>query len=211
MFNFYSSYLQSSTVILQNAVVLLELRYMICYLKGQLKYKGHDYIILENSGIGHRIFVAEKIMSNLNQGEEIDFYVHEYLRENVREFYGFKTIEELELFWQLLAISGVGPRMAQGIICLGSTEGLVKNIEKGNTDYISQVSGVGRKTAQKIIIELKGKLDLTSSGTEDDEVIQALKNLGYSGAQAREAVRKIPQDVDDISEKVREALRYLSK
>lgn len=184
---------------------------MITYLKGKIKDKGEDYAVLENNGVGYQIFLTERQVLILNQGEEAEFYVHEYLRENSRELYGFGSRSDLELFWRLLAISGVGPRVAQGVIALGSTEELIKNIEKGNVDYITAVPHVGRKTAQKIIIELKGKLDLVSEESEDREVMQALKNLGYSTAQAKEAVKKVSRDTKDISEKVREALRYLSK
>jgi len=184
---------------------------MITYLEGEIKNKSQNYIILENSGIGYQIFLSEKYIAGAKEGERASFYVHEYIRENSRDLYGFLALSELAFFWRLLDISGVGPRMAMNIIALGTIEELVQNIEKGNIDYISQVSGVGKKTAQKIVIELKGKLDLAASGEEDQEVMQALKNLGYSGAQAREAVKKVSKETSDTGEKVREALRYLSK
>ena len=184
---------------------------MLAFIQGKIKHLGEDYLILENSGLGYQIDYPKKQLIGLKVGETMEFYLHEYLREEARELYGFRKIEELELFWRLLAISGIGPRLAQQIVFLGKLEDLVKNIEKGNADYICQVSGVGTKKAQKIIIELKGKLDLTGTGHEDDEVLQALKNLGYNSMQAREAVNKIPKEIQDISERVREALRYLSK
>lgn len=196
---------------LLNCDFLLILRYMITYLEGQIKNKGEDFVVLTVNGVGYQIFLSDKVIAGVKEKSQAAFYLHEYLRENSRELYGFFTLAELEFFWRLLDISGVGPRMAQNIIALGSLEDLVKNIEKGNTDYVSQVSGVGRKTAQKVIIELKGKLDLSTAEEEDQEVIQALKNLGYSQAQAREAVRKVSKEVKDTGDKVREALRYLSK
>jgi len=184
---------------------------MVTFLEGEVKNKAKNSVILLNAGIGYQIFLAEKNLVHTKEGERASFYVHEYLRENSRELYGFVTLAELEFFWRLLDISGVGPRMAMNIIALGTIEELVKNIEKGNVDYISQVSGVGKKTSQKIVIELKGKLDLSRSDEEDQEVIQALKNLGYSAPQAREAVKKVAKDITDTGDKVREALRYLSK
>lgn len=184
---------------------------MITYLEGEIKNKGEDFVILIVNGVGYQIFLSDKVIAGVKEKSQASFYLHEYLRESSRELYGFSTLAELEFFWRLLDISGVGPRMAQNIIALGSLEDLIKNIEKGNTDYISQVSGVGRKTAQKVIIELKGKLDLSTAEEEDQEVIQALKNLGYSQVQAREAVRKVSKEVKDTGDKVREALRYLSK
>jgi Holliday junction DNA helicase RuvA len=184
---------------------------MISYIEGEIKNKGEDYLILVNDGVGYQIFLSDKILSTAKEEGRAGYYVHEYLRENSRELYGFTTLAELEFFWRLLDISGVGPRMAVNIIALGSLEELIKNIEKGNTDYVSQVSGVGRKTAQKVIIELKGKLDLSGAEDENQEVILALKNLGYSTVQAREAVAKVSKDVQDTGDKVREALRYLSK
>lgn len=184
---------------------------MISYLEGEIKKIADGYAIVVNDGVGFQVFLSAKTLGGLKEGERASVFVHEYLRENARELYGFMSHSELEFFWRLLDISGVGPRMAMNIIALGSIEELVKNIEKGNIDYISQVSGVGKKTAQKIVIELKGKLDLTGSEEEDQEVITALKNLGYTKSQAREAVRKVSKDVTDTGDKVREALRYLSK
>jgi Holliday junction DNA helicase RuvA len=184
---------------------------MISYLEGEIKKAADDYIILINNGIGYQVFLSAKTRGGFKESERVLLFVHEYLRENARELYGFNSHSELEFFWRLLDISGVGPRMAMNIIALGSIEELVKNIEKGNIDYISQVSGVGKKTAQKIVIELKGKLDLSGTEEEDQEVIMALKNLGYSKLQAREAVRKVSKEMTDTGDKVREALRYLSK
>lgn len=184
---------------------------MITYIDGIIKAKGANYVILENAGIGYQIFLPVRQAALITEGEKKTFFTHEYLRENSRELYGFATRGELEFFWKLLDISGVGPKMAMNVLALGSLIDLVKNIEKGNVDYVSQVSGVGKKTAQKIIIELKGKLDLAAEGEEEHEVVQALKNLGYTSAQARDAVRKISEDVTDTGDKVREALRYLSK
>lgn len=184
---------------------------MITYLEGETKKISANYAILAINGVGYQVFLADKTRAGLKEGERASLYVHEYMRENSRELYGFGSHSELEFFWRLLDISGVGPRMAMNIIALGSIEDLIKNIEKGNVDYISQVSGVGKKTAQKIVIELKGKLDLTASDEEEHEVIQALKNLGYTAGQAREAVKKVAKDITDTGDKVREALRYLSK
>lgn len=196
---------------MQIRLILLELGCMIAYVKGRVKNITDECVILENAGIGYEIFLSEKLLAKSEQDEEAEFYVHDYLRENARELYGFASIEDLRLFRRLLSISGVGPRMAQGVISLGSLENLVKNIEKGNVDYISQVSGVGKKTAQKIIIELKGRLDLAAEGGEDEEVVQALKNLGCTTQQAREAVKRVSPETKETGERLREALRYLSK
>jgi len=184
---------------------------MISYLEGIVKKKTDSYVIVMISDIGYQVFMPAKMLVNLKEGEKASIFVHDHLRENAHDLFGFSTHAELEFFWRLLDISGVGPRMAMNIIALGSIEDLVKNIEKGNIDYIFQVSGVGKKTAQKIVIELKGKLDLSGADEEEQEVILALKNLGYTASQAREAVRKVSKEITETGDKVREALRYLSK
>nr|MBP7134349.1 Holliday junction branch migration protein RuvA [Patescibacteria group bacterium] len=119
---------------------------------------------------------------------------------------------DLALFDQLLGISGVGPKVALTILGIGSVETVRRAIMSGDLDTLTSVPGVGKKTAQKIILELKGQLvELANASPVDQEVIQALQGLGYSAQQAREAVKELSPDSESTSDRVREALRWLAK
>jgi Holliday junction DNA helicase RuvA len=138
--------------------------------------------------------------------------IHDHVREDVRDLYGFLSSADLSLFDQLLSISGVGPKVAMTILGIGSADTVRRAIMSGDLAMLTSVPGVGKKTAQKIILELKGQLvELAESSPMDQEVIQALQGLGYTVAQAREAVKLLSPDLTNTSDRVREALRSLAK
>ena len=138
------------------------------------------------------------------------------VREDAFDLYGFLTENEHDLFVLLIGVSGIGPRSALGILSLESTEKLLSAISQGDIGYLTKVSGVGKKSAEKIILELRDKVsnfDFTSLDTErrgDEDVLEALKTLGYRTDEAREALRKVPSDITEQGAIVKEALRILS-
>jgi Holliday junction DNA helicase RuvA len=185
---------------------------MISYLKGKIIYKNENFIILESNGIGFQIFVPEPCLLKCKIGEIKEFFTHEYLREDSRELYGFATAEELEFFWQLLGVSGVGPKLAHRVISAYKLDKIKKAIADGDLAILSTISGVGKKTAQKIILELKGKLVLGKSpAVGDSEIIDALVRLGYSKSEAQDAIGKIGENVEGVENKIKAALKNLGK
>lgn len=184
---------------------------MICYLKGRIIYKSDHFVILEAGGIGYQVFVPESFLLKCKIGEEKEIFTHEYLREDSRELYGFATTDELNLFWQLLDVSGVGPKLAHKIVSTYKLEKLRKAITDGDLTILSGISGVGKKTAQKIILELKGKLVEGKFKPRDDEVIEALIRLGYRKQEAQEALEKIGEDIEGVENKIKAALKILGK
>jgi Holliday junction DNA helicase RuvA len=186
---------------------------MISYLKGKIIYKDSNFIILETNGIGFQVFVSEEFLTKCKVGNEIEIFTHEYLREDSRELYGFSSASELEFFWQLLEVSGVGPKLAHKIISSNKLEKIKKAIAENDLAFLSNISGVGKKTAQKIILELKGKLIEGKVIPQDDEVIEALVRLGYKRHEAQEAVKKIEgkENMKGPEEKIKAALKILSK
>ncbi len=184
---------------------------MISYLKGKIIYKGDNFVILEVSGIGYQIFVSEGFLTKNKIGDSREIFVHEYLREDSRELYGFGTAEELKFFWQLIDIPGVGPKMAHKLISAYKLEKLEKAISEGDLGILSTIPGVGRKTAQKIVLELKGKLIIGKSFSGDSEIVDALVRLGYSKSEAQEAVGKIGEDIEGTENKIKAALKILGK
>lgn len=185
---------------------------MIGSLRGRVLELSPLYALIEAGGIGYRVTASPSVLSQLKTGGDAFFYIHDHIREDSHDLYGFLKSEDLALFERLLQISGVGPKVAMTILSVGSAETVRRAIMSGNLDALTSVPGVGKKTAQKIILELKGELvDAEAQSPEEREVVEALQALGYSSVQSREALKSLGASKANTSDRVREALRYLSK
>lgn len=189
---------------------------MIATLDGKITYIDENYLILEINGVGYKIFVNSSNLSKVKKGEKKKFYVHQYIRESQLDLYGFLSLEELELFELLLTVSGVGPKASLIILTRAKPDKIKSAIIEGDLDIFTAVSGVGRKTATRIILDLKGKISaddlsvLTSSG-DFEEIVEALKNLGYQAQEVKKVLVKIPKNIQKPEEKIKWALQNLSK
>ncbi len=190
---------------------------MIGSLNGKIIQKGADWVLIDVSGIGYKVFVLPETLRNISKEEKATFFTHLYVREDALSLYGFKDFEELELFELLISVSGVGPKASLGVLSIGDVPSLKKAIAEGRPDLLMGVSGVGRKMADRIVLELRNKVDGSKEASlpksfskEDEEVIGALVNLGYKNREAREAILKISPELTS-EEKVKEALRFLGK
>lgn len=184
---------------------------MIGFLKGKIKYQDINYILVETaSGVGYKVFLIPQQIIQMKLEQEKEFYITEHIREDAHDLYGFLKIEELKFFQKAVAISGVGPKSAQNILGLGKISEIERAISEGDTAFLTRISGVGKKIAERIIIELKGKLDLSFKPQEqsDIEAIEALVHLGYTKSQASEAVNKA-SEAETTEEKIKQALRNL--
>ena len=188
---------------------------MIGSIKGKVQYKGSNYIILETSGVGYKVFVTPTLLFSLKQGQEQGLVTLTYVREDQITLYGFETLKELEFFELLLTVSGVGPKSAIGIMSLASLEMIKSAIVSEDPTVFTKVSGIGRKTAERVIVELKEKLknevDAAPVAKEHSEALDALMALGYSQQEARDALKEVPKEVSNLQEKVKIALKTLSK
>ena len=185
---------------------------MIGSLRGRVIDVLATSVLLEIQGVGYRVMVPASALSTVKAGDEAFFYIHDRIREDAHDLYGFLSAEDLRLFEQLLNVSGVGPKVATAIMAVGSAEAVRRAIMAGDVARMTSVPGVGKKTAQKIILELKGQLvEAEGESSEDRDAIEALQSLGYSAMQAREALKNVGADIVDVSARVREALRRLSK
>lgn len=183
---------------------------MISFIKGAVQWKNESSVVVLINGVGFEVFLPKPALEKVKVGEEQEFFTHEYLREDSRDLYGFLSRDELTLFFELIKVSGVGPRMALNVMSLGANR--VKDaINKGDATIISSISGVGKKTAQKIILELKGVLAETGLMFEDSEALEALRSLGYSQSEAGEALKKVGQEAATVEEKIRAALKILGR
>jgi len=188
---------------------------MIGTIRGNVTQIYEKTIIVDVNGIGYVLYVSTDTLSHLHEGKAVALWTHLIVREDVLDLYGFMEKNEKTFFEMLIGVSGIGPRSALAILSLAPPDILHKAIVSGNTDYLTKVSGIGRKSAEKIVLELKDKLDKLAEGEGDSlhqagEVIEALKALGYSQKEAREAVQKIPIEITDTGEQVKEALKFLS-
>jgi len=181
---------------------------MMVYLQGKLLYHGVGYVVIENHGIGYKITIPESAAHEVHDPAVL--YLHEAIREDGRELFGFLSVAQLELFWKLISISGVGPKSAQKIVYSDSVEQMKSKIMRGDLASLTNVPGIGKKTAQKIILELKGALaDEPDVASLDADAIEALVGLGYSRRDAQTALSGI--DEGDTESRIRLALKRLSR
>jgi Holliday junction DNA helicase RuvA len=153
-------------------------------------------------------------MSKIKNGTETMLFIHTHVREDVLDLYGFLDHSELEFFEMLISVSGVGPKSALAILGITSVDTLRKAIGTGDTSYLTKISGIGKKTAEKIVIELRDKVgketgtDKSGSLSEELDALEALKSLGYSQHEAREALKKATGG--NTNAKIKEALKILA-
>lgn len=192
---------------------------MISFLRGRVINKGLNYAIIETGNIGYQVFAGENFLNDLKIDNEVEIYTHHQVREEASDLYGFKTLEDLELFELLLTVSGVGPKSALGVLTMASASDIKEAIIRGDANLLTKVSGIGKKTAERLVLELKTKIlrfsatattDNSSSLVGSDE-IEALMSLGYSFSDARSALNLVDPTVIDSGERVKAALRKMAK
>lgn len=187
---------------------------MIITLQGEMAFRAGRFFIIDVKGVGYKVFAGPETLQKLTQKSgEVKVFTSLYVRETALELYGFLTFAELELFETLNAVPGVGPKTALGILGVGSIDMLKKAIASGETNYMTKVSGIGRKTAEKIVVELREKMgkgiEKSEEFQEEEDALEALRSLGYSLREARDALAKVPQDVKGARSRIRSALNNL--
>lgn len=192
---------------------------MIATLEGTLEYRGSDSVIVNVGGVGFQVHVPTSTLSLLGAVKDRVFlYTHLHVREDNVSLYGFASSEELALFRNLISVSGIGAKLALALLSALRPEQIAMAIAGGDIDLLSQVPGIGKKTASRLVVELKGRMEkewkkvaLPSSPASAD-VIAALTGLGYSVAEATKAISKIP-GLEELSleEKVKIALQEIAK
>jgi len=191
---------------------------MLYSIFGKLVMKGENFLAIEASGgIGFKIFASERTIRRAGTvGGETKLFTHFHVREDAQELYGFLSEDELSFFELLISVSGVGPKSALSVIDVATLEELSAAIHEGRPDLLTKASGIGRKSAERIIIELRNKVASSGSGAvvekmdTDVDLVEALSSLGYRREEAREALAKVPGDITGIEARLKEALRILS-
>ena len=193
---------------------------MISSLSGTVRHKDLHYVVIDIEGVGYRVAVTTDTALEASPSSPIFLWTHLAVRENSLDLYGFPERETLEAFELLITISGIGPKTALGILNVATPAMLRQAVASGDTSYLTRVSGIGRKNAEKIVLELKDKLKISDADkgldtrTEGD-ALEALVSLGYSERDAREALKQVNKDksmlLSGAAERVKAALKNLSR
>lgn len=194
---------------------------MIASLRGTLIHIGSDHLVVEAAGVGYLVYAPRTVLGAIGSpGEPVFLYTVLIVREDAMTLYGFATVEQRQLFESFLGVSGVGPRVALSLLSAGATDELRSAIAHGDTARLARVPGIGKKTADRLVLELKGKLDFKglpapAPGTPpaaiavNNELAELLVSLGYSAPEAAAAIAALPADAPpDLEERLRLALRY---
>lgn len=207
---------------------------MIDFLRGKLVHQEKDYVVLDVNGVGYRVFSANPYAVAARENVETTLYIHHHVREDAILLYGFYTRDEQSLFRRLLDVSGIGPKVALGILSGGTTDAIIRAVQSEDIAFLTRLPGIGKKTAQRMILDLKDKLDsivlsapalsvediaenrLGSdlTGPQWSEVKQALTALGYTDAEADRAVAKVKPGASDkaqVDELIKLCLKELYK
>lgn len=192
---------------------------MISRISGTIVEVAMNHVIIDVQGIGYKVFLTADTLHTLKNGKPATFWTHLAVREDALDLYGFPTKTDQRFFELLISVSGIGPKSALNILSLASPETLMGAIRTGSTSHLTKISGIGKKTAEKIILDLSDKvgaivLDSDSKGTSaglssDLDAIEALTSLGYGADEARDALKKISKDITDVGAKVTAALKML--
>ena len=184
---------------------------MFNYIKGKITIIESNCIVVDVNNIGFQIYVANPYSYEL--GQEYQIFIYNHIREDENSLYGFKTVEEKELFLKLINVKGLGPKMALPMLATGSVNGIIDAIERDNVLYLKKFPKIGDKVARQIILDLKGKLTVKSALNNEntsDELVNVLLNLGYKNNDIKRIVNQVDYS-KSIEEQIKESLKLLLK
>ncbi|UCG10080.1 MAG: Holliday junction branch migration protein RuvA [Dehalococcoidia bacterium] len=189
---------------------------MIASLQGKIEALGSDWAIISVAGIGFQVYMPTSTLASLSAvGEEVKLYTYLQIREDSAALYGFASADELALFQTLISVSGLGPRLALAMLSAMDVEKLTIGIATGSAELLTEIPGIGKKMASRLILELKDKIGAgrvpvptSQVAAENADIIAALTALGYSTTEATRAVATLPATDLTLEEKVKLALQY---
>ena len=186
---------------------------MLAYIKGQFLNKNKDYIIIVNQGLGYKIFVPQNIYNNAHSENEMELFLYHHIREDSSKLFGFDSIPIMQLFETFISINGIGPKVGLAIIGQYSGEEIRNAIDNDDVAAFQAVPGIGKKTALRIIIELKSKLP--EEGLENNnisnDVMEALGNLGYDKQAIISLLNETPEEITAVEDQIRWAIKNINK
>lgn len=189
---------------------------MIAQLEGKIVGIRGNAVILAVGGVGYQVFVSAYTLGKLAGRDEVVLHIHTHVREDMLALFGFLEEDELAMFLLLISVSGIGPKMGLSILSVADVKTIRLAIVNKDPNILTRVSGVGKRTAEKLIVELQNKVTAVAGDDDGDasasqDALEALTALGYSVSQAREALKLVPADITDVSARIRGALKNLGK
>ncbi len=191
---------------------------MISHLSGTIIELSEKFVVVDVNGVGYKVYCSTETLASLREDTPTSLFTYLVVREDALDLYGFASREEEDFFQLLISVSGIGPKGALGILSATSTNILKKAIATGDTSYLTKVSGIGRKTAEKVVLELRDKLKAHVDTKEnphelraESDVVEALKSLGYSQNEARDALKEVPVEIVGTNARIKEALKILGQ
>ncbi len=191
---------------------------MISYLKGKISYIGDNDIEVIVQDVGYKVFVAGELFSKVKVGQEVEVFCFQNVKEDALDLYGFESRDKLYLFEKLVSVSGIGPKTGLAVLALATVKEIESAIIRGDASILTKVSGIGKKTAERIVLELKNKFKKgaelvgePSTQSQDVDVIDGLVGLGYTVEDARQALRQIDKKIEGSEEKIKACLKILGK
>ncbi len=190
---------------------------MIHNLSGKIILKRDTFIVVDVHGVGYKISTSANTVSKVGAvGTEVSIITHLHVREDELTLFGFLNGDELDLFESLVSVSGIGPKSAMNIMSIAPPERISAAISGGEIELLQKVSGIGRKMAERIILELKDKMQGSAGGAEtikvmesDSDVYEALTSMGYSAKQAKNAIAKVDKNIEGTSDRLKAALKII--
>jgi len=183
---------------------------MFDFIEGVVENHSSNSVIINNNGIGFNIYTPNPYVFKVEEKQRV--YLYSHIKEDEYSLYGFKTIEERELFLKLIGVKGLGPKTALPILATGTVEGVADAIDRGNILYLTKFPKVGEKLARQIILDLKGKLISvsTNDNNQNEELISVLQSLGYKNNDIKRVIKDVDSNIS-IEEQIKEALKLMLK
>lgn len=190
---------------------------MISHLIGRVIDKDQRSVILSVGNVGYKVAMVPDALQKIAVGSDATLWTYLAVREDALDLYGFSSKSELDFFKLLISISGIGPKTALGILSATTVQTIRRAVKTDDTSYLTKISGIGRKLAEKLVHELKDKLDADTDSEDSPEmkdesdVLEALKSLGYQEREIRETLKKLPTTAIGASDRIKGALKVLGK
>lgn len=187
---------------------------MIAQIKGEIIDKTDRSLVIDAGGVGYDVACNKDLLLQMKIGDTCRLYTHLNVREDAMDLYGFGSAEDLAFFKLLISVSGIGPKSALNILDTAKPSEIKRAIANNDAGTLQAIQGLGKKTAEKIVMELKDKIDVLASsegGVDDQAALQAIVSLGYSVAEARQALRSVGKEANSLEGKVKAALKLMAR
>ncbi len=187
---------------------------MIAYINGTIKHKA-EYLIIEVNNLGYKVFVPENISLTVEVGDNLELFTYQHIKEDSLDLFGFKDYPTLRFFEQLISVSGIGPKTGLAVLAQFEMQEIKKSIAHNDPSLLTKVSGIGKKTAERLVLELKEKVDVLvdenyKSKAADEDAVDALVSLGLSKQEASKALTGLDPELS-VEEKIKQALKNIGK